>query len=111
MPAGLIEEDDGMGLRFDDLGDFRQVESHGLCVAAGQDEASALALLGADGAEDVGRLGALIMARAGAGAALRPAPRDLVLLPDPRFVLPPKLYIGARREPGADRFQHGGEIF
>ncbi len=50
-----------MGLRFDDLGDFLQVEGHGLGVAPGQDQARALALLGADGAEDVGRAGALIM--------------------------------------------------
>ncbi len=61
-----------MGLRFDDLGDFRQLEGHDLCVAAGQDEASGLALLGANGAEDVGRLGALIMGCAGAsGGTLR----------------------------------------
>ena len=60
---------------------------HGLGVAARQDEGRPDAALRTDGAEDVGRLGALIMGGAGTGAALGPAPRDLVLLPDPRFVL------------------------
>src|SRR5262245_17908430 len=41
--------------------------------------ASALALLGADCAEDIGGSGTLIARRTGAGAALRPAASDFVL--------------------------------
>lgn len=91
--------------------DLFQVPLHGLGVAAGQDEGSADAALGTDGAEDVGRLGALVMGRAGSGAALRPTAGDLVLLADPGFVLEPDFYVGVRREPGADRLQQGGEAF
>ena len=60
---------------------------HGLGVAAGQDEGCPDAALGTDGAEDIGRLGALVLGGPGPGAAFRPAPGDLVLLADPRFVL------------------------
>ena len=84
---------------------------HGLGVAAGQDESRTDAARGTDGAEDVGRLRALIVRRSGPGAAFSPAPRDLVFLTDPRFVLPPKLYLDAGRQPGADRRQRGGETF
>lgn len=84
---------------------------HGLSVAAGQDEAGANAARRADGTEDVGRLGALIAGCAGPGSPLRPAPRDLVLLADPRFILPPKLYLGAGGQPGPDLRQLGGQAF
>ncbi len=84
---------------------------HGLGVATGQDEAGANAARRADGAEDVGRLGALIAGRAGPGSPLRPAPRDLVLLADPGFILPPQFYLGAGRQLGADLCQRGGQAF
>ena len=63
----------------------------------GRTQAGADAARRADGTEDVGRLGALIAGRAGPGSPPRPAPRDLVLLADPGFILPPKLYLGAGR--------------
>ena len=47
--------------------------------------------LGADGAEEMGPFGALIMGRAGPHAPLRPAPARLVLLADPHFILEPDL--------------------
>ena len=84
---------------------------HGLGVAAGQDEGRADAALGADGAEDIGRLRALIVRRPWSASPGRPSPGDLVFLTDPRFVLPPEFYVGATREPGADRRQLGRETF
>jgi hypothetical protein len=84
---------------------------HGLGVAARQDEARANAARRADGSENIGRLGALILGRAGAGSPFRPAPSDLVLLTDPGFILPPKLYLGAGRQLGPDRRQLGGQTF
>ena len=111
MPSGLVEKDDGMGPRFDGLRDFRQVERHGLGVAARQHQARALAFLGADGAEEVGRAGALIARRAWPGAAPGPPAGDLVLLPDARFVLEPELYVFALRLLGCDLRQLGGEVF
>ena len=84
---------------------------HGLGVAAWQDEGGADAALRTDGAEDVGRLGALVPRRARAGPTLRPTACDLVLLADSRFILPPQFYGSAGRERGADRFQLGREAF
>lgn len=54
MPAGLIEDDDSVGVRFDGPRDFLQVEAHSFGITARQHQARALAFLGADGAEDVG---------------------------------------------------------
>ena len=111
VPAGLIEHDQGMCARIDRPGDLVEVELHGCGVAAGQDEARALALRGADGAEDVGRFGTLVVCRPGARAASRPAPRDLVLLADARLVLPPQLYCGAGWQARPERRQFRGEFF
>ena len=84
---------------------------HGLSVAAGQDEARADATLGTDGTENIGRLGALVFGRRGPGAASRPTPRELCLLANPGFILPPNFYGDARRERAADFPQCGGEFF
>jgi hypothetical protein len=70
---------------------------HGLGVAAGEDKGGADTALGADGAKDVSRPGALIFGRHGTCPALGPASRDLVFLTDPGLVLPPQLYVGSRR--------------
>lgn len=100
-----------MSPRFDGLGDFRQVEGHGPCVAAGQHQARALAFLGADGAENVGRAGALIVRRTWPCAALGPPAGNLVLLADPSLILKPDLYILALCLLGCDLRQLGGEVF
>ena len=60
VPAGLIDQEDGVGAGRDSFGDFRQVQVHGLGVAGRQDQAGALALVWADRAEDVGGSGALV---------------------------------------------------
>ena len=84
---------------------------HGLGVAARQDESRADAAFRTDSAEDIGRLGAEIERRSGPTSPARPAPGNLVFLTDPSFVLPPELYPGIGREPGADRRQSGGKVF
>jgi len=89
MPAGLIEHQHRVRAGRDVPSDFRQVKVHRLRVAFGQDERRALAILGRDRAEDVGRGGALVLGRARTRAAFRPAPRDLVLLADARLVAEP----------------------
>ena len=58
-------------------------------VAAGQDEARADAALGTDGAKDIGRFRALVLGGRRPGSPWRPAPRQLGLLTDPGFILPP----------------------
>ena len=81
-----------MGAGLDGLGDLHEVQVHCLGVAGRQDQGCALALLGADRAEDVGGGGALIAGRTWACAALRPSAGDLVLLADASLVLKPNLY-------------------
>jgi len=111
MPAGLIDDQDGMSAGVDGGGDLRQMGVHRLGIAPWQDETDTLALLRTDRAEDVGPLGSLIVRRAGPCSALGPATCDLVLLADPRFVLEPQLDLYARLEAPADRFDFGGEVF
>jgi hypothetical protein len=91
--------------------DFIEMPLHGVGVAPGQDEARADATRGTDGAEDIGRLGALVLGRRGPAAAFRPAPRELGFLADPGFILPPDFYVGVGREDGADLRQLGGKLF
>jgi hypothetical protein len=42
VPAGLIDQEDGVGFGRDSFGDFRQVQVHGLGVAGRQDRAAPL---------------------------------------------------------------------
>jgi len=92
-------------------GDFVEMPLHGLSVATREDDGGTDATPGANGAKDIGGLGALIPGCAGPGSSWRPTPSDLVLLTDSGFVLPPEFYGGAGREPGADFSQRGGKVF
>ena len=92
VPSRLIEYEDGVNAQ-PHLGcDLVQVPLHGQGVAARQDEGGTDAALWADGAEDVGGLGPLVMGCRRARPPPGPTPCDLVLLPDPGLVLPPDLY-------------------
>ena len=86
-----------------------QMQRHGFGIAEGQDQPCALAMLGADRAEDIGRLRPLILRCRWPRSAPRPAPRDLVLLADAGFVLEPYLYGRALREGRSDLCQLGGK--
>ena len=90
---------------------LREVERHGGGIAEGQDQAGALALRRADGAKDVGRVGALIARRPWAGPPPGPTARDLVLLADPGFILEPDLYLCARGLAARDLRHEAGEVF
>ena len=112
VPAGLIDQEDGMGAGGDDLGDLRQVQVHRFGVAGRQDQSRALALLWADGAEDIGRCSALISGRAWAGATFCPAAGDLVLLADAGLVCEPDFYLVAvDRLLARDLIQARGKTF
>ena len=63
VPAGLIEDQHGVGAGGDGLGDLFEVQGHRLSGAAGHDEAGAGAACGADRAEDVGGGRALVLRR------------------------------------------------
>jgi len=94
MPARLIDEKRCVGAWRDLGGDFGEMEVHCLCIASWHDERRALAILGTDRAEDVGRGGTLVFRGARARAALGPPAGDLVLLADARLVGKPDFYGG-----------------
>src|SRR3954453_17311067 len=96
VPSGPVHQQDPMGSGSHGLRDFRQVQAHGLRVASRQHQGCALALLRADRPEDVDRARPLVVRGPGSGSPSGPAARDLVLLADPRLVLPPQFYGGAR---------------
>ena len=96
----------------DHLGDLRKMQVHRLGVAGRQDQGCALALSRADGAEDVGRGGALIAGRARSRATLGPPAGNLVLLTDPRLIREPDFYLSAIACLSTrDLLQAGGEAF
>src|SRR5690242_15736112 len=74
-------------------GDRREVQVHHRGIAPGQDQTDGLALPGTDGAEDVGRGGALVGGRRRTAAAPGPAAGDLVLLTNSGLVGKPDLYV------------------
>ena len=112
MPAGLIDQEHGVGAGRDGFGNLGEMQVHRLGVAGRQDQGRTLALFRADGAEDICRGGALIAGSARAGAALGPAAGDLVLLADPSLVLEPNLYcLDINRLPARDCLQARGEVF
>src|SRR2546422_10815989 len=80
VPAGLVDQEDGVGSGRDGCGDLGEVQVHRLGVAGWHDQGCTLALLRADCTEDVGGSGPLVPRCAWTGAALGPAAGDLVLL-------------------------------
>ena len=63
MPSGPVEHDEGMGAGFDGEGDLDEVGVECLRVGVGHDEAGGLALVRADGAEDIGGGCPLVLGR------------------------------------------------
>jgi len=92
VPAGLIEDDDGVCARRDLGIDLGEVQVHRFGVASGHDQGRALSLLWTDGTEDVCRGCPLVVRGRGSCPTPCPAPRDLVLLTDARLVGEPDLY-------------------
>lgn len=112
MPACLIDQEHSVCTWRNGLGDLHEVQVHRLGVAGGQDQGRTLALLRADGAEDVGGSGALIAGRTRASAALGPPAGDLVLLADTGLVREPDFYLVAEdRLLARDCIQTDGETF
>ena len=112
MPAGLVDEERGMGARRDLRGDFGEMEIHRLGVAPRHDERRAFSILRADRPEDIGRGGSLVFRSARARAPPGPAAGDLVFLSDARLVSEPDLYgAGVDTLVARDFLQARGECF
>ena len=92
VPAGLVDQEDGVGGGCDGRGDLGEVQAHRLGVAGPQDQGCTLTLFRADRSEDVGGSSPLVTRCDGAGAALGPAAGDLVLLADAGLVGEPDFY-------------------
>lgn len=88
-----------------------QMDFHRLAVAMGHDDASPLALGGADSAEYPCGGPPHIAGRDWSGSSFCPAAREFGLLADPSLVLPPQLYGCAFGEGFADLRQTVGELF
>ena len=111
VPACLIEDDDSVrvwGYMQRNLG---KMGAHSVGIAPRQNQYCALALRRTNRAEEVNRLGALILGRYGSVATLGPAPGDAVLLTDTGFVLKPNFYALAGGFGRLDRRQCGREAF
>jgi hypothetical protein len=109
VPTGLIHQHGRVSAGGDGERYLREMQRHGLGIAEGQDQTGALAEFRADRTEDVGRFRPLVLRCRWPRPAPGPAPRDLVLLADARFVLEPDFYGRAAREGGFDLCQCGGK--
>jgi len=87
------------------------MERHCCRRTARQDQGGRLAVCRTDGAEDIGRPGALVVRCARSRAPARPTAGDLVLLADPGLVLEPDLYGLACGLVRRDFRQDRGEVF
>ena len=63
MPSGPVEHDEGMGAGFDGAADFGEMSIQRFRVDVGHDEAGGLALVRADGPEDIGGGCPLVLGR------------------------------------------------
>src|SRR4051794_15386949 len=111
MPAGAVEDDDGMSAGSDAAADLVEMTLHGVGIGERQDERGPGAPRGADGTEDVDPGVATVARRAGPCAAPRPEAGGGALLADPRLVLEPDLDRLAGGVLGQRRRHQAGEVF
>ena len=109
VPTSLIHQHDRVGTCCDCERYFGEMQRHGFGIAERQDEPCTLAKIGADRAEDIGRFRPLVLGRRWPRATPGPAPGDLVLLADARFVLEPYFYRCSARESVFDLCQRVGK--
>jgi hypothetical protein len=100
-----------VGTRGDRLAQFGEQDVHGLGRGSRQDDGDAEIAIGADGAEQIGRLEPVIPDRPRTAAAGRPAPGQRAFLTDTGLILEPDLdrrRIGLR---APDFLDYPGEVF
>ena len=91
MVAGAVDQDSGVGTWGDRLAQFGEHDVHGLGRGPRQDDSDAEIAIGADGAEQIGRLEPVIPDRPGTAAAGRPAAGQRALLTHTGLILEPDL--------------------
>ena len=111
VPAGAVEEQDGVGAAGDGSADLVEMGLHGLGVGEGHGEGRADAARRADGAEQIGALVALVGRLPGPGAAPGPLADETVLLADASLVLEPHLDRLALCNVGEMRLQRRRKVF
>ena len=109
VPTSLIHQHDRLSARGDGERYLGQMQRHRFSIAEGKHQPCGLSVFRADRTEDIDGFRPLILWRRWSGSAPRPAPRDLVFLADPRFVLEPYLYGRTFWEGRSDLCQRGGE--
>src|SRR5271166_3354587 len=87
------------------------MQGHGLAVAGGKNEPGAFSFGRADRPENIGRRRPLVARRRRPRSSSRPSAGDLVLLPDPGFVLEPNLYRFAASLLCGGFVHNGGKAF
>lgn len=111
VPAGLVQDENGMSAGHDCGADLPEVNLHHLGVGKRHYEGRALTELWADSAEDPGPFRSLIMRRARASARSCPTAGDQVLLPYTGFILKPDLDASAASMSYADLRDGDREVF
>ena len=111
VPSGAVEQENGVGTGRDISADLPEMGLHGLCVGPGQDERGTGAARGADGAEEVEALIALVLGLTGSAAAARPLADQGVLLAQTHLVLPPQLDRRCGRQVAYGRCERAWEVF
>lgn len=91
MPAGLVEHEHRLDVRFQAPGEAVQEQAHGGGGDGRHDQREVGAAGRADGGVEVDRGEALVAQPGGTLPALPPAMRGAALLADARFVLEPEL--------------------
>ena len=91
MPAGAVEQDNGVASGCDVATDLGEMQVHRLAVGGRQDESSDFVARWADSAEQISPIVALVARCARPAAALGPDTGQGALLADAGLILPPKL--------------------
>ena len=111
VPTSPVHEDDGVSPGGDIAADLIEVHFHGACVGPRQHKRRALATAGADRAEQIGVLVALVGRQARPRAGLGPKTGPAVLLAEPGFVLKPDFDRLALGQMAYVCCQRAGEVF
>jgi hypothetical protein len=111
VPSGSVEKQHGVGALRDIARDFVEVKLHHVGVGIGQRERGADPTGGANGAEQIGVVVALVGRLARSRSAPGPLPNLAVLLADPGLVFKPYLDGRRLRQPIEMSLQRAREIF